>query len=770
MSSCQFSIRCKLLMGILPVLALLGFITTALVSAYVRTSFKTDLEKQQFTLASLMAQKLDDQFESYQKTMVSLSERIPRTILNNPQAIERFMDSRPALLEMFDNNVLVFSPEGRLLAETAQRPSRTGQDFSYRDYIVETRRLKKPYISRPFESKLPHKPPVVVFAAPVLDADGNLQAIVAGSINLLRPNLLGRLAESKISDGGYFYLSTADRIMVMHPDHSRLLKPVVKPGVNLLYDRSMQGFEGAGETDNSKGIRMVAAFKRLKSVNWVLVAQLPAAEAYAAVNRAQWLTWGITAVSLIVLALLTIIAASRLLAPLQSLTVQVDQLKQHTEFRPVVVQTRDELEKLAQAFNELMLDLQGREKELQNSRELYQFIADFSQDWIFWRQADGLMLYISPAAQQITGYSIDELLLHPELTTTMIHPDDRELWHQHVCQADQGNQNHMIEYRIFTKDGDLRWLRHTCVSILDHEARLVGVRGTNRDITERKLAILELQENEERFRLIASTAHDAIILVDYHQRVSFWNQAAERLFGVPTETAIGMPIQTWLPSLVTAVDTAEQVEGGSTFELNARHQDGHGMIVELAYSRTRLSGAPVSVVVARDITLRKEAEERLQYVSSHDALTGLYNRAAFEYHVRRLDREGPFPVAVVMADLDGLKQVNDTQGHEAGDRLIQAAAGLLSSSFRTNDIIARLGGDEFVALLPGIPPDVAATKFERMQRRIELYSELPENPKVSLSCGLAQVSGPGGLDQALKLADQLMYQHKATRKRGEEVN
>ena len=71
MPNCRFSIRCKLLIGILPVLALLGFITTALVSAYVRTSFKTDLEKQQFTLASLMAQKLDDQFESYQKTIVS---------------------------------------------------------------------------------------------------------------------------------------------------------------------------------------------------------------------------------------------------------------------------------------------------------------------------------------------------------------------------------------------------------------------------------------------------------------------------------------------------------------------------------------------------------------------------------------------------------------------------------------------------------------------------------------------------------------------------
>lgn len=760
MPNCRLSIRCKLLMGILPLLALLGFITTALVSAYVRTSFKSDLEKQQFTLVSLMAQKLDDQFENHQKMLAGFAGHIPCTILHDPRAIERFIDDRPALRQMFDTNVLVFSPEGRLLAETAQRPSRTGQDFSYRDYIRETRRLKKPYISKSFESKLPDQPPVVIFTAPILDEQGEVRAIVAGSINLLRQNLLGRLAHTKIGEGGYFYLSTTDRTMVMHPDNNRLLKPVAKPGLNQLYDLSLQGFEGAGETTSSKGIKMLAAFKRLKTVDWILVAQLPVAEACAAVNRAQWLAWGITIVSLMVLALLTTVAASRLLAPLHSLTAQVDQIKQHAEYRPVVIQTSDEFGKLAQAFNELMLDLQTREQELQRSRELYQFIADFSQDWLFWRQADGRMLYISPAACQITGYSVEELLQQPELTTTMIHPDDREIWEQHVCQVNQLGQDQLVEFRIFTKDGRLRWLRHTCVSILDQAGRLVGVRGTNRDITERKLALLGLQENEERFRLIANTAHDAIILVDYHQRVSFWNQAAERLFGVAPETAVGMPVQTWLPSLVTVVNA----EDGNTFELTGRHQDGHTMVIELAYSKTRLSGAPVSVVVARDITMRKQAEERLQYISSHDALTGLHNRAAFEHHLSRLDLEGPFPAAVIMADLDGLKQVNDLQGHEAGDRLIQAAADLLNGSFRTNDIIARLGGDEFALLLPGIPADIAGLKFEQLQRRIDLFSQLPENPKVSLSCGLALVSGPGELEEALKLADQRMYQQKSERK------
>lgn len=752
------SIRIKLLLAIIPILALFGVIATALTTSYLHHSFRSDLEQQQFTLVTLTARKLDDQFAAYQQTLISFSQKIPRQILHNPTALERYIAQRPALREIFDSNVLVFSPEGVLLAEAAQRPSRTGMDFSFREYIKETRRQRKPVISQPFESTLPHHAPVVMLTVPVFDQQGKMLAIIGGSINLLRPNLLGSLATTSIGKEGYFYLTTADRIMIMHPDPKRLLRQVAPPGVNRLYDKALGGFEGAGETVNSAGVAMVVAFKRLETVNWILAAQIPVAEAYAAVSTVQKLTWIIAGCALLILALLVVMAASKLLAPLQSLTTQVNRLTDEVDYRPIQITTGDELEQLADTFNGLL-------QQLHSSHELYQLLSDFSQDWIFWRSADSRLLYVSPAAEQITGYAVDELMADPTLMDRMIHPADRVAWHQHVCQTEQGNPPAPLEVRIITQSGTVRWLRHNCTPIFNREGQLLGVRGSNRDITERKQALLTLQENEERFRLIADTAHDAIIMSDADRRISFWNSAAERLFGTTSDAAIGTPLATYLPGLVDAINRVESIpDRGLILELSGRHSLGHMLDLELSVSWARIAGSSNTILLARDIAERKQAEERLQFISSHDTLTGLYNRAAFERQLKRLDHEGPFPAAVIMADLDGLKQINDSQGHESGDRLIQAAAELLASSFRNNDIVARIGGDEFAVLLPGIPHEMAQNRYERLQHRIELFSELPENPTVSLSCGMVEITGQGETADALRRADQLMYQQKFARK------
>jgi two-component system NtrC family sensor kinase len=241
-----YSLKSKLLIAVLPFLAILTVLTVWLVSAYVRDSVRADLQQQQTTLVTLMARKLDDQFAGYQKTIASFAKQLPVAALNDTTALERFIDSRPALREMFDNNVVIFSADGVLLAEAAQRPSRTGTDFSYRDYIKRTRQQWRPIISQPFQSTLPHKPLVVMFTVPVFDHAGRPRAIVGGSINLLRPNLLGALATTPLGKHGYFYLSDRSRTMIMHPDPARLLKPVAPAGADLLYDKAVQGFEGGG--------------------------------------------------------------------------------------------------------------------------------------------------------------------------------------------------------------------------------------------------------------------------------------------------------------------------------------------------------------------------------------------------------------------------------------------------------------------------------------------------------------------------------------------
>jgi diguanylate cyclase (GGDEF)-like protein len=161
---------------------------------------------------------------------------------------------------------------------------------------------------------------------------------------------------------------------------------------------------------------------------------------------------------------------------------------------------------------------------------------------------------------------------------------------------------------------------------------------------------------------------------------------------------------------------------------------------------------------------RRSVEEQLRLCSLFDLMTGVHNRNYFEQELVRLEKSRLYPISVIVTDLDGLKGVNDTIGHQAGDDLLKQAALLLKSVFRVEDILARVGGDEFAALLPSTDADTARRIVERIHERIE--EQLPEsNPApLRLSIGTA-TSESSDLLGAFTLADRRMYEDKAARRR-----
>ncbi len=153
----------------------------------------------------------------------------------------------------------------------------------------------------------------------------------------------------------------------------------------------------------------------------------------------------------------------------------------------------------------------------------------------------------------------------------------------------------------------------------------------------------------------------------------------------------------------------------------------------------------------------------LVHLSTHDALTGLFNRACFDAEFERLSHGRDFPVSIVMSDINGLKEVNDFQGHAAGDLLIRKAADILRAAIRAGDIVARIGGDEFAMLLPRTAEDTAGEILSRI--RSGAARQEKTGPEVSLAVGSATANDPGSMQLALKEADLLMYQDKAELKR-----
>lgn len=163
--------------------------------------------------------------------------------------------------------------------------------------------------------------------------------------------------------------------------------------------------------------------------------------------------------------------------------------------------------------------------------------------------------------------------------------------------------------------------------------------------------------------------------------------------------------------------------------------------------------------------VRKQAEEMQMHQSTHDRLTGLYNRQYYETEISRLQQSRRFPISILMMDVDYLKKVNDQMGHSAGDELLKTVASILNCSFRPEDMVARVGGDEFVAVLPETDAISAGLVVKRLLKSFESHNrDSKPYQVVSISIGYATGDQNCLLTEVFKEADLAMYIQKEAKK------
>ena len=161
-----------------------------------------------------------------------------------------------------------------------------------------------------------------------------------------------------------------------------------------------------------------------------------------------------------------------------------------------------------------------------------------------------------------------------------------------------------------------------------------------------------------------------------------------------------------------------------------------------------------------DITARKKAEAYLEYLGKHDVLTQLRNRAFYAEELNRLTRKGAWPLSIIAIDLNGLKVVNDEQGHAAGDSMLRRVGEVLAKAVDAPACAARIGGDEFTVLLPGTDERGATALQERILSMLELNNQFYPGQHLSLAMGIACCQSGDAVEAAIHRADQAMYAEK----------
>lgn len=370
---------------------------------------------------------------------------------------------------------------------------------------------------------------------------------------------------------------------------------------------------------------------------------------------------------------------------------------------------------------------------------------------------EGFITYTNAAEAKMHGYSVTELLGQD---VRMLAPSST--WKKLTASQLKKKTSWSRESINLRKDGS-RFPVHIISNIVrNEEGDPVAIISTCEEITQRKEA-----EETLRQQLVAmETSIDGMAIMDGNGRFVYVNHAYVVMYGYGgADDILG---HHW--SMLYSRDEGKRIQreimrslrqnGKWRGESCGRRHDGSPFPQEI--SLTVLDGGGV-IKVVRDITDRKETEEKLRYMSTHDPLTGFYNRAYFEEEIARLDRSRLFPVSVVVVDVDGLKRVNDTLGHAAGDQLLKEAARVLLSVFRAGDMVARIGGDEFVVLLPEVDESAVARAVHRLRDMLAVYQSALDGMQLSLSIGTATAAESGRLLEALRAADQRMYQDKSTR-------
>ncbi len=385
----------------------------------------------------------------------------------------------------------------------------------------------------------------------------------------------------------------------------------------------------------------------------------------------------------------------------------------------------------------------------------------------------GEIMYWSPQAETLFGWTADEFSMQNTLCRQFVHEDDQAAFSAVLANlAAEGETRDHVQSRHYRRDGAMLTCEWFHAALRDEDGNILSITSLVLDITERK----RREEDLLKIRKAVESAGDAICIMDLDAHVIYLNRAFNDLFGYAPEELNHVGLDTLFPDAYAAREVQSAIEAGRSWngELELRSRSKGSIPVFMRADAIRDDqGIPIGVVaVYTDLRERRQAQEELVRQARHDSLTGLPNRSFFQQRLARAFARGAEEynrTAVMFFDLDNFKVINDSLGHEAGDHLLQVVAERLRACVRPEDMVARLGGDEFTVLLEGLNGDRDAVSVaERVSEQLRAPILLEGREifaTASIGIALSRDTHQNAED-LLRDADVAMYQAKTGGKAG----
>jgi diguanylate cyclase (GGDEF)-like protein/PAS domain S-box-containing protein len=407
------------------------------------------------------------------------------------------------------------------------------------------------------------------------------------------------------------------------------------------------------------------------------------------------------------------------------------------------------------------------EEAIKESEAELKTVTENMTDLVSMINDEGVITYVSGSYLKLLGYKREEIL--GKTIYDLVHSDYLPYVYDKVQKGIAEGKNDTAVYRAVKKDGSTIWLETVSNLILDDSGQIFkGAIFSTRDISERKKAEEEIKKARDQYQSLVNNIPGIAFRcnLDQERTMLYVSDDVVPITGYPSIDFIENSRRSYA-SVIFKDDTnliqksiQQAVKNKLAWNIDYRvvHRDGSLRWVNEKARAVYDHNNRVQFIegLILDITEQKELDNRIKHLSFHDQLTNFYNRNYFEVCQAEL-KESPL-LSVIMTDINGLKLINDTYGHQAGDELLKNYAELLKKSFKQNDLFFRWGGDEFVVILKNT---VEAKSWDLCNRLIKHCGDyLVKDIPLSISVGISSKLRGGDINKAIQEAEDMMYKNK----------